>query len=55
MDYFVYDPQPIGPEWPPLVGPFATREAAEEYANEAHPEDGSGNTVVLRAVGVPRG
>jgi hypothetical protein len=53
-EWFVYDPDPIS-EWYPaggpiLVGPFPTEQAAETYANESHPEDGSGNTVVLQAV-----
>jgi hypothetical protein len=53
--YFVYDPDPVL-DWPEgdrvrvaLIGPFATREAAEKYANVSHPDDSSGNTVVLQA------
>jgi hypothetical protein len=49
MSWYVYDPEPVEGN-PLLVGPFATRELAEQYANLAHDEDGSGNTVVLHAV-----
>jgi hypothetical protein len=46
----VYDPDPIGLAWPPLVGPFPSYAAAYQYANEAHPEDGIGNALILKLV-----
>jgi hypothetical protein len=53
VNYFVYDPQPIDREGPVLVGPFATKDEAEEYANVTHPDDGSGNAVVLQPEEAP--
>lgn len=48
--WFVFDPEPDDEPWPSLFGPFETQELAEDYANVSHPEDSSGNTVVLQAV-----
>lgn len=48
-DWFIYDPDPPGEPGPCLYGPYPTKANAEAVANALHPDDESGNTVVLRA------
>lgn len=53
-NWYVYDPDPPSPaDFPDgrsaLIGPFPSKQDADEYANVTHPDDESGNTVVLQA------
>lgn len=48
--WYVYDPSPADNGPAMLYGPFPHPAAAEDYANALHPDDGSGNTVILSPV-----
>lgn len=45
MDWYVFDRYPENEPGPKLYGPFPSKDAADEYANELYPDDGSGDTV----------
>lgn len=60
--FFVFDPSPALPDdvgqvvaggypGPTLYGEFGTLQEATSFANVAHPDDMSGNTLILTEVG----
>jgi len=46
-NWFVFDPSPIDSDHARIYGPYETKWDADEAANEAHPDDGSGDCITF--------
>lgn len=47
-NYYIVDRR--GYDLPDLIGPFASEDEAQEYADEYHPDDEDGGVWILQAV-----